>query len=644
MQPQKRIIFILAVLTILVSSCQKEEPDWTEWSSTAYSKLVQFYRMELFFKEGRTEGDSVTLKFAGGGSVNVPASDFKITNCTFMVPEEVAVQYGTWYVGGRSTGIPFNDALKLEETIPVYAYFNATELMIYASNGDVMSFYPDETDALVSFEIKKQFNPQLESDIHLESDGNLYTGITNLGAESLSLIPTFVVKADYVTVNGVKQISSLTPQDFSKPVTYTIHRHNGDTFDVTVSLTMVKCLPSVFIKTDWREPIISKTSYITGTVRFDDPSALYSDVTSLECSMSIRGRGNTSWTLADKKPYRIKLDEQSKVFGMHKDRDWVLLANYSDKSLVRNLTAMELSRICQMKWTPEMRSVNVTINDKYWGVYTLAEHREVNGHKVDIQLVTPDDNSGEALTGGYYLEIETKQDGIVNFYTSKGIPIIFNDPENPTNAQIAYVKKYLSDFERALYSADFKDPERGYAAYINVDSFINFFIVQEVAKNIDGNLAKSCFMTKERGKKLEMSNVWDFDLAFGNCNYIDQSYPGATNTPEGWFIKDYVYTDYRKGPSDGWFGRMFKDPAFTQRLKERWNELKPQLDGIPQYIDRCVEELYGEEVRNFEVNPILGVYVWPNYKVFQTYGQEVNYLKTFYVQRVAWLDQAINAL
>ena len=600
--------------------------------------------MGLFFQKGELVTDGYTLKFEGGGSVTISSGDFKVVNCSFKDPAEVTYHDGYCYIDGTSTGISYNSALSFEDAVPVYTFYNATSLVVFTSNGSSFSFYPNETDPLVSFEIRKQFNPALDSDIVLEFEDGTFTGITHLYGDGLRLVPTFAINADYVTVDDEKQTSSSTPQDFSKPVTYLIHKHNGETAAFTVILETVKILPSVTIETDWHRQVLSKTSYISGAITFEDPSNVYSNVSYKKCDMEIRGRGNTSWTISDKKPYRIKLEEQSEVFGMHKDKDWVLVANYSDKSLLRNHVAMAVSRICQMKWTPDMLSVSVTLNGDYMGVYDIAEQREVNGHKVDIELVTPDDNSGEEITGGYFLEIETKQDGIVNFYTSKGIPVIFNDPESPTKAQIKYVKQYLADFENALYSTDFTDPEKGYAAYINVDSFINFFIVQELAKNIDGNLAKSCFMTKERGKKLELSNVWDFDLAYGNCNYISDSYPGATNTAEGWFIRDYVYTDYKKGPSYGWFGKLFKDPAFTARLKNRWNCLKPQLDTIPQYIDHCAEALYGEEVNNFSTYPILGVYVWPNLKVFQTYDQEVNYLKTFYRQRLEWMDGAINAL
>lgn len=398
-------------------------------------------------------------------------------------------------------------------------------------------------------------------------------------------------------------------------------------------------LPVVHITTDGKRAISDKETYVPATIVFDDPDELYSDVTSLSFRMGIRGRGNTSWNMP-KKSWRIKLDEKSPVFGLHQDKDWDLLANYSDKTLLRNITAMELSRIVGMPWTPDMRSVEVYLNDAYQGVYVFAEHKEVSGHKVDIQVVTPEDNDGEAVTGGYYIEIDGSQDEPFSFWTGVGIPIMVKDPEEPTAAQKAYIRKLFSDFETTLYSDSFADPVQGYRAWIDVDSFIGFYIVQELTKNVDGNLRKSSFLSKERSGKLVMCHVWDFDIALGNCNYFNTTWPGVTNTYEGWFIRDYI----GKGRSDGWYGRLFKDPAFVDKLQRRWNELMPQLQAIPSYIDGQAALLGSAVTRNFLTWDILGRAVWPNVAVFGSYQGELDYLKDFYTSRLEWLDREINAL
>lgn len=172
---------------------------------------------------------------------------------------------------------------------------------------------------------------------------------------------------------------------------------------------------------------MSKDDYVKGVIRVEDPSRHFSDQEVFEAPMRIKGRGNTTWGMP-KKPYRIKLDEKASIFSLGKDKDWVLLANYSDKTLMRNIAAMELSRICGMKWTPVMICVDVYFNDEYIGVYVFTEHKKVSSSRVDIEVAGDKDNDGEALTGGYYLEIEEAMDETTCFLSSHGTPFMFQDP------------------------------------------------------------------------------------------------------------------------------------------------------------------------------------------------------------------------
>lgn len=214
-----------------------------------------------------------------------------------------------------------------------------------------------------------------------------------------------------------------------------------------------------------------------------------------------------------------------------------------------------------------------------------------------------------------------------------GVPMMFSDPEEPSAELLTEVKQWFADFESSLYSADMTDPQKGYAAYIDVDSFIDYYIVQELAKNTDGNLRKSSFITKRKGGKLEMYHLWDFDLTFGNSGWLTD--------PEGFYIKDY-------NPNcvigDNWYNRMFRDPAFVARLKARWNELMPQLSTIPDFIDEQAYSLGKAHKRNFEVWDINEVVDWVGVPSLGSYEKEVEYLKEFYVERLEWLDRELNRL
>lgn len=395
-------------------------------------------------------------------------------------------------------------------------------------------------------------------------------------------------------------------------------------------------IPVVRITTDGGAGIYDKKNYVPGSITIEDPQKMYSDVENFTARMGIRGRGNSTWGWP-KKPWKVKLDEKASLLGMPKDKEWALLANYSDRTLVRNITAMKLSEICGFSWTPRMCSVEVYLNDEYQGVYTLCEHKKVSDDRVNIDVVTESDNEGYAVTGGYYLEIESNQDETTCWWTAMGVPMMFSDPEEPTPAQLAYVKALFDSFEHALWADDWSETT-GYPNYIDVDSFIDYYIVQELTKNIDGNLRKSSFITKERGKKMEMCHLWDFDLTLGNCGY----FPGAIgNGPEGFWIRDYNSNSVYGG---GWFWYLFRDPAFVDAVKVRWNELMPQLETIPDFIDEHVFSLAKAQKRNFEKWSINESVDWVMFPSLGSYEKEVEYLKEFYSDRLEWLDREINKL
>ncbi len=393
----------------------------------------------------------------------------------------------------------------------------------------------------------------------------------------------------------------------------------------------IQNIPVVRIKTDNNAPIVDKKNYVKGTITISDPECLYSDEAVFEARMGIRGRGNSTWGW-EKKPWKVKLDEKASVLGMPADKEWAMLANHSDKTLIRNITAMKISEICGFSWTPRMVSVEVYLNDEYQGVYNFCEHKKVSEDRVNIDVVSGTDNSGDAVTGGYYFEIEQNMDETTCWETSMKVPMMFSDPEVPTAEQLEYVKKYFDDFEAALHSPDLADPETGYAKYVDVESFIHFYFIQELTKNVDGNFRKSSFLTKERGKKLEMYHVWDFDLTLGN------SVSDLNRDPEGFFIKNYNSQWYL---GENWFNLMLNDPAFVSRVKARWNELLPELEGVIEYIGFQAMSLEKAQQRNFEKWDI-NSHVDLSFPSLGSYEAEIEYLKDFYTKRLNWLTTEIN--
>lgn len=499
-----------------------------------------------------------------------------------------------------------------------------------------------------SFSFLMEHNPSLSADVTctVNEDGTITGTFTDI-LKSYILIPSFELDCEQATVGAVVQTSGKDKHDFSKSVSYEVKMNDGTyrTFTVKMSIPKVPKLPVFRINTENAYPILDKKNYIPGTVVIEDPDGAYWDTPRLEVKIvenGIRGRGNSTWDMP-KKPYKIKFDEKISIFGLGEDKEWVLLANYADKTLLRNVVAMKLSEIVGMEWTPSMLPVEVYLNDEYMGCYTFSEHKKVSKHRVDLDIVGESDNSGDAVTGDYYMEIEQNLDETTCFRTSIcGIPMMFSDPEVPTAAQYDYIVGYFYDAENALMGNNFTDPDNGWQKYIDIESFAKAYIVNELTKNIDGNMRKSSFITKEKGKKLEMYHLWDYDLTLGNCNYLDDEF-GATDGPEGWFIKDFSCNYWTHGWNHtNWYTRLTDDPAFCAKVKEIWDKHHQELSSIPDFIDVKAMIMEDAQKRNFKRWDILNTSVWPNVVVKGTYAGEVEYLKDYYTKRFRWLDGKFN--
>lgn len=381
-------------------------------------------------------------------------------------------------------------------------------------------------------------------------------------------------------------------------------------------------LPVLRITTENLAPVVSKETYINAQMTLDSNVA---GTAPLASGLQIRGRGNSTWGMP-KKPYRIKLTTRQALLGMPSSRDWVLLANYSDKSLLRNALALELGSRMGMPWVPRSAFVEVYLNDRYDGVYLLAENIKVATDRVNIEQLGATDADPAIITGGYLLEVDFRQDGHTMFSGVDNLPIVFQDPEAPTAPQEAYLQDFIDDFETVLHSADFANPVTGYAAYIDTDSFIRWFIVNEVFRNVDANMWSSCWMYKPRGGRLYMGPLWDFDLAAGNANY-NQAFETS-----GWHVHDAP-----------WFGRLFQDPAFAARARVIWNQARTDhLPAMLQSMTTRSAALQQSQLNNFQRWPILETYVWPNYSIPGSYAGEVDYMRTWLTARVAWMDRQFN--
>jgi len=347
------------------------------------------------------------------------------------------------------------------------------------------------------------------------------------------------------------------------------------------------------------------------------------------------------------------------LLGFPEEEDWILYAPYSDKSLMRNILMYDLSREIG-RYASRAKFVDVTINESYNGVYLLFEKLKRDNNRIDINKLKDDENDGENLTGGYILKIDkaggsdetlyTSTNSITSLYapnnSSSGQEIHFlydsPDEEDITTQQRTYISNYLASFEDALASSDFTDSDIGYNSYIDTQSFIDFFLLNELSNNVDG-YRLSTWLVKDKNEKLKMGPIWDFNLAFGNANYCSG---GETNV--------WAYKFNERCPGDiwqipFWWDRFLEDPVFVLQLKTRWLQLRGnQLSNIAIFekIDAYLETLMASNSieENFEKWPVLGQYIWPNNFVGNTYTEEKDYLVNWINNRLSWLDSEISEL
>ncbi|UCF04984.1 MAG: CotH kinase family protein, partial [bacterium] len=292
-------------------------------------------------------------------------------------------------------------------------------------------------------------------------------------------------------------------------------------------------LPLVVINTFGRG--IGGDSYTGGYAEIIDTESGRSRLTGASQYSGIIGikiRGSSSSGFP-KKMYALELwdqrgnDTDASLLGLPAESDWVLYAPYSDKSLMRNALAYGWSNDID-EYAPRTRFVEMYLktgtgaltSGDYVGVYLLVEKIKRDEDRVDIKKLLPSQDSEPEITGGYIMKIDRPDPGDVGFTTNRGKDIRYVEPKEVeiTGPQRTWLKNYMDEFETALFGANWRDPDDGYARFIDVDSWVGHILITELCKNIDGyNL--STFFHKDRGGKIVMGPVWDFNLSLGNANY-----------------------------------------------------------------------------------------------------------------------------
>ena len=370
--------------------------------------------------------------------------------------------------------------------------------------------------------------------------------------------------------------------------------------------------------------------------------------------IELRGSTSQSWP---KKPYGFETrnadgsNNNVSLLGMPAENDWILYPSFFDRTLLRNVLAYRLGERL-LPYAPRTRFVELVVDGDYRGVYVLMEKIKRDANRVDLAKLTPLDNDGDEVTGGYLLKVDkgvTEENSFAMtqpelppfVFKNNFVQYVYPKPGAITTAQRDYIQTAYADFESTLAGPDFANPDTGYPALLDVESFIDFLLINEVARNLDGYRI-STFFYKEKdsnGGKWHMGPVWDFNFAFGSANYCDGP------RTDGW---SYAFNavcpdDYYEVPF--YWERLREDDAFNRQLAERYNELRQGVlhtDSLHRYIDEQVSYLGDATARNRARWPEIDGW-FPATFLGESYAEDVDFLKTWLAERLAWMDGQLEA-
>jgi hypothetical protein len=458
----------------------------------------------------------------------------------------------------------------------------------------------------------------------------------------LGLPPYYDIKLNAASASGTLQ------QTVAKAVVWAL-KVNGMSLDLSAPSALAKVvaafpvaltdLPQLRIATKDAAPIVSKVDYVDATYVLINPAAA---VPAVALNGKIRGRGHSTWG-QPKNPYKVQFTNDASygaiadVLGMKKQRNWALLADYFDRSLIRNKLVLSLGSSSVfadgLKWTPAGQHLEVYLNGDYIGVYLLTEDIRIDPVRLNIKKMSSNPTAND-VDGGYIVEADIRLDcynvGDLNLQlvTPRGVHFCIDTPDEGaiTPNQLSYIKNLLVQVEAGVYGPNQLEG-------INPVSFADWYLVQEFFRNPDALFVSSDYMWKDTGfavdakdRVLNMGPLWDFDRSAGNNDGFDNW------KSEGCWVS--------KPDLPNWISKLFDNPEFLAMTLARWKEKRPALETFVNVsIDTFVRRLGDAEQRNFERWPIFGVPL-TNHYVFANYAEEVAFVRRFLSERMAWLDRA----
>lgn len=549
---------ILVTILLLFSACKDEEP-----SISSTKELLNFSILKSD-NQGKVANDvEASIQ---GSVITLPLDKYDDLKSLIAVFE----------YNGKSITI---DGVEQESGVTSNDYSQPLVFTVEAEDGSKQQYTVEialkDTGVLSAFRFLKKNNAFLTADVS-----------SSIGEESIiplvtfsqsELIPTFTTNAVKVLVGEVEQKSGMTKNDFSSPVVYQFIMRNGETFQYTVKAEfLLSAIPELTITTT--DPSIaeipSKDYYLEGTLAVNGRGG-YEDYTG---KTEVKGRGNSTWGYP-KKPYRLKLNKKAEICGLGKAKNYVLLANHLDPTLMLNSVAFKIGRLLELPFTNHAIPVDVVLNGIYKGSYLLTEQIEVKENRVDL-----DENNSVMWELDSYWDDEPKFKS-----TAFNLPVMVKDPDLTTE-QFEYWKKDFNAFTTQFA----KEPLEGnsYVDMIDIESVAKFLITFNLVHNMEINHPKSVFLHKEGNGKYVMGPIWDFDWAYdyeGTSNHF-----GRYNTP--------LFSSSMNGVGTAFFQRFLQDSRVKAIYKRTWQDFKNnKLDALLQYVDDYAVMLKPSVERNSEL-------------------------------------------
>ena len=369
-------------------------------------------------------------------------------------------------------------------------------------------------------------------------------------------------------------------------------------------------LARISIDTAGGAPIIDRENYLAATVTVAPTAEAPEGFTA---TAEIRGRGNSTWLQAPKKPYRLRLTTAAPLLGLPAARNFALLANYFDASMVRNAHGFCLSRLFGTDYTAANRFVELTLNGQLAGLYQLTDHMEVGPSRVNIGPIEETD-----VDPPFLVEINEQwnDEPEVMFVSSLTFP--YSVKSDATPAQILAIRDKINAFEATLATVTQPAATPRVDDVLNIDTLVDYYVIAEYLRNNDSFIS-STYLHRKAGGKLSFGPHWDYDLSAGNSS------ENGNSAPEGWWVRtvDSMYGPEQPG---GYIARMLADPAFAAHVAGRWQFLSSQQAATFRFMDDSAAGI--AQARERELT------LWPERST--TSGLDA--LKVWLTTRKQWLD------